>query len=850
MSQFSSELTPKDIRSQAIEHLHQFLGRGGETSYLRMGDGELGYLMNSRDVKLTGLDPCHYQRLVIAYQNCSYLDLCMNQDYNRQNFPRINLSIASQTYINNHPKTGNLIRDWTYYKLHDYLLGRRCLIVGAEAAILEKLYQDQDYRKLTQKFWHKENSVFFLQPRDQGNNLKENLDLIKLDILVLVLKYNIDTVFISLGGCAKILCYEIAQQLQVTTIDWGSILRGLAYSGSRGDSYTFDYCPYFVRFPFPNYMQAVEKAHPELDQVSLLSIAQAQLKLELNRKVPKIGQVVLDFCRENIQQFQKGLEIYRTNYVSKIPAEHPEISKVNEFEDWINNVYLPEKELAVIKDSNQRLLALKDKHKGQRCVIIGNGPSLNQMDLSFLKNEICFGLNKIYLGFEKWGFIPTYYVSVNRLVIEQNAEEILNIPCPKFLSNRGIPYLLPQDDIFFIKTNPPPDIAFSPDPTQGLNEGSTVTYIAMQLAYYMGFETVILIGVDHHFVTQGQPHKEVISPGDDPNHFHPDYFGKGTKWHLPDLPTSEHHYKIAYDYFKINNRQIIDATLDGQCQVFPKQDYRELFCKSNPIIITGKIQELPKVTVVVTANHPLNTIRKTVTSILNQKYPNTEIVVVDQGSEDHISTVLQSEWDQIRYIQQEKLGVLAARNQGLQVAQGEFILFLGGDSCLSPGGLTQLMTFVKRESTKTDMIFAGKQISQGDTWVNTTPWEDLPDLDDIHIWKLPNLWKPFSDSIIVLRCSMLNLLGGFDRQFYHQEAATIDVVLRLGLRNCSAIWFHRQVCYNKELNMKIMEKPQQLSQDLERVVNKFFADTELKDWMRPLESMARDNAMAYSVRFV
>lgn len=465
MSQLSSELTPKDIRSQAIEHLHQFLGRGGETSYLRMGDGELGYLMNSRDVKLTGLDPCHYERLVISYQNCSYLDLCMNQDYNRQNFPRINLSIASQTYINNHPKTGNLIRDWTYYKLHDYLLGKRCLIVGSEAAILEKLYQDEDYRKLTQKFWPKENSVFFLQPRDQGNNLKENLDLIKLDILVLVLKYNIDTVFISLGGCAKILCYEIAQQLQVTTIDWGSILRGLAYSGSRGDSYTFDYCPYFVRFPFPNYMQAVEKAHPELDQVSLLSIAQAQLKLELNRKVPKIGQVVLDFCRENIQQFQKGLEIYRTNYVSKIPAEHPAISKVNEFEDWINNVYLPEQELAVLKDSNQRLLAFKDKHKGQRCVIIGNGPSLNQMDLSFLKNEICFGLNKIYLGFEKWGFIPTYYVSVNRLVIEQNAEEILNIPCPKFLSNRGIPYLLPQDDIFFIKTNPPPDIAFSPDPT-------------------------------------------------------------------------------------------------------------------------------------------------------------------------------------------------------------------------------------------------------------------------------------------------------------------------------------------------------------------------------------------------
>lgn len=834
MSQFSSELTPKDIRSQAIEHLHQFLGRGGETSYLRMGDGELGYLMNSRDVKLTGLDPCHYQRLVIAYQNCSYLDLCMNQDYNRQNFPRINLSIASQTYINNHPKTGNLIRDWTYYKLHDYLLGRRCLIVGAEAAILEKLYQDQDYRKLTQKFWLEENSVFFLQPRDQGNNLKESLDLIKLDILVLVLKYNIDTVFISLGGCAKILCYEIAQQLQVTTIDWGSILRGLAYSGSRGDSYTSDYCPYFVRFPFQNYMQAVEKAHPELDQVSLLSIAQAQLKLELNRKVPKIGQVVLDFCRENIQQFQKGLEIYRTNYVSKMPAEHPAISKVNEFEDWINNVYLPEKELAVLKDSNQRLLAFKDKHKGQRCVIIGNGPSLNQMDLSFLKNEICFGLNKIYLGFEKWGFIPTYYVSVNRLVIEQNAEEILNIPCPKFLSNRGIPYLLPQDDIFFIKTNPPPDIAFSPDPTQGLNEGSTVTYIAMQLAYYMGFETVILIGVDHHFVTQGQPHKEVISPGDDPNHFHPDYFGKGIKWHLPDLATSEHHYKIAHNYFKVNNRQIIDATLDGYCQVFPKQDYRELFFKEDSGIDV-ELQTCPKVSIIIATDHQSVTIKETVASVLSQQYPNYEVIVVNNSSTDNTQQMLKSQLPHIRYIQQDKQGILSAWNQGLALAEGDFVLFLPGDSYLMPEKLTQLMSCAQQE--KVDMVFAGRRGIVADVGVEGTPWEELPDLDDLHVWKLWRLWQGFPRSVVLFRRSKLQLLGGFDGQFGLWEVAIIDVVLRLGLRGCVAVWLCQFVCEGGEL--RGVDKSEKLIEDMHKLLDNFFADLNIKDWMRPLQTKAR-----------
>jgi hypothetical protein len=234
-------------------------------------------------------------------------------------------------------------------------------------------------------------------------------------------------------------------------------------------------------------------------------------------------------------------------------------------------------ETEIIQDSHERIAVFQNKHLGQRCVIIGNGTSLNQMDLSFLKNEICFGLNKIYLGFSKWDFLPNYYVAVNSLVIEQSVEEIKNIPGPKFISNRGIPYLEPREDIFFIKTHPDPEADFCPNPIQGINEGSTVTYAAIQLAYYMGFETVVLIGVDHYFATSGMPHAEVLSETDDPNHFHPNYFGKGMKWNLPDLDTSEKYYKIAYGYFWANDRQILDATVDGKCPVFPKVDYRELF---------------------------------------------------------------------------------------------------------------------------------------------------------------------------------------------------------------------------------------------------------------------------------
>ena len=70
------------------------------------------------------------------------------------------------------------------------------------------------------------------------------------------------------------------------------------------------------------------------------------------------------------------------------------------------------------RESLRRLAELKDIHKGKRGFIIGNGPSLKQTDLSRLKDEITFGLNRIYMMFPQLGFGTTYFVSVNDLVIE------------------------------------------------------------------------------------------------------------------------------------------------------------------------------------------------------------------------------------------------------------------------------------------------------------------------------------------------------------------------------------------------------------------------------------------------
>lgn len=252
------------------------------------------------------------------------------------------------------------------------------------------------------------------------------------------------------------------------------------------------------------------------------------------------------------------------------------------------------------RESIARLAALKDTHKGQRCFIIGNGPSLKNTDLSKLKNEYTFGMNRVYLAFPEWGFSTSYLVSVNSLVIEQCAEDFLNLQIPTFFSWRSRKYfeqigksanqqvgkpanepthqptdqpITPPTFLHTTYTGP----KFATDVTGRLWEGATVTYVCLQLAFHMGFETAILIGVDHSFVSQGKPNTTIISQGDDPNHFNAQYFGKGFRWQLPDLDTSEVGYWMAKQAYDDAGRKVLDATVGGKLQVFEKVGYEGLF---------------------------------------------------------------------------------------------------------------------------------------------------------------------------------------------------------------------------------------------------------------------------------
>lgn len=218
------------------------------------------------------------------------------------------------------------------------------------------------------------------------------------------------------------------------------------------------------------------------------------------------------------------------------------------------------------------LLAYEGKFRGQTCVIVGNGPSLNRTNTALLKDAYTFGANRIYLGIESLGFTPTFYVCVNDLVIEQCWDDIVRLPMPKFLSSRFRSADKPAERMIWMRTDGVPGaiVAFSDNPVHGVFEGHTVTFVAMQLAYWLGFKKVILVGVDHNFTTKGEANATVVTQESDPNHFRPDYFGKGFRWQLPDLEASEAAYRLADYVFRRTGREIVDCTVDGKCQVFRK----------------------------------------------------------------------------------------------------------------------------------------------------------------------------------------------------------------------------------------------------------------------------------------
>lgn len=330
-------------------------------SFLRLGDMELMFLIacqNGWDVSWReqadserelisstivfghpGLRPEHSARLQRAYERCSYLDFHDGWRINKQELPKWKYNRPANCHRNPCPELSQLFFDWLEYEFFRYVQGRRCLFVGAEAGILKELYCDPIYLRAAYKYWPlNADPVFFPETRRLG----DHLDYIKADIAKAIVENKIDTAFISLGGGSKILCYELAEEHKIAAFDFGSLMRGLTYSGSDGHSFArTTHYPYYFRVPFDTYMAALERAIPRLSPDKLLAKAHAQLALELIRKEvgwsyasERLGEDCLDLGRNNRRHFWRAYSIYRRAYRHFGQNDKKAGMQITEFERW------------------------------------------------------------------------------------------------------------------------------------------------------------------------------------------------------------------------------------------------------------------------------------------------------------------------------------------------------------------------------------------------------------------------------------------------------------------------------------------------------------------------------------
>ena len=234
------------------------------------------------------------------------------------------------------------------------------------------------------------------------------------------------------------------------------------------------------------------------------------------------------------------------------------------------------------KKNRDRLKALKDKHKGQRCFIVCNGPSLKEIDFNLLKDEITLGMNRIYLMKDQNGFEPTYLGCVDKLTQTIPFHEDLDsLEMPCFFSFPLRRYFSRKENQYFLGEKF--SHKFQPDCSRLTANCKSVTYKMMQLAYYMGFQEVYIIGKDHSIKTTARAGVGVTATENDANHFIKGYYKPGMRWDAPDFRAEEYEYEMTRAAFEKAGRVIRNATIGGQLEVFERVDFYSLFPKDGSI---------------------------------------------------------------------------------------------------------------------------------------------------------------------------------------------------------------------------------------------------------------------------
>ena len=223
----------------------------------------------------------------------------------------------------------------------------------------------------------------------------------------------------------------------------------------------------------------------------------------------------------------------------------------------------------------QKLTAYKSIHEGERCFIIATGPSLTTEDIESLKNEYTFSMNSICKLYDQTDWRPTYYAVQDNHVF-MSIEDIIrkHKEVPVFISDniwrrfrRESDWIeFPTDTMYhaYDMKNGKYYAKFSGDAHDIVYDGYSIAYSCLELAVYMGFKEIYLLGCDctytgekEHFIDSGVK-------------------DRSRKFATPKLIVA---YTAAKEYADKNGIQIFNATRGGVLEVFPRVNLDEIVRK-------------------------------------------------------------------------------------------------------------------------------------------------------------------------------------------------------------------------------------------------------------------------------
>lgn len=230
-------------------------------------------------------------------------------------------------------------------------------------------------------------------------------------------------------------------------------------------------------------------------------------------------------------------------------------------------------------DIIENITKYRNAYQGKRCFVIGMGPSLTITDLEKISGEITFASNGIYKVFSQTNWRPTFYSVCDKQYYKlhgiEDLEEIQELTklYPWDLTENH--HLINTNYFFRLMKFGRKHPLFSNRADVFLYEGSTVTYFMLQLAVYMGFKEIYLLGIDFNYSITVNNKGEISRNSDVKDYFINDSASQNPV--LPNLQASLYAYQSANKYAKKNGIKIYNATRGGKLEVFERKNFEELF---------------------------------------------------------------------------------------------------------------------------------------------------------------------------------------------------------------------------------------------------------------------------------